>query len=69
MTDHPRFEPIRSTPDQAHLSYHGGRLVSSVMRLVDWWRARCDSRPPTTWTPFDPAYSRMGAKTPWASRP
>jgi len=39
MTDHPRFEPVRSVPDQAHLGYHGGRLVGSVLRLADWWRA------------------------------
>lgn len=39
MTDHPRFESIRNTPDQAHLSYNGGRLVNAVLKLVDWWRA------------------------------
>jgi hypothetical protein len=44
MTDHPRFEPIRSAPDRAHDSYHGGRLVSSVLRLVDWWRATRKSK-------------------------
>ena len=27
MTDYPRFEPVRSAPDEAHLDYHGGRLV------------------------------------------
>ena len=35
MTDHPRFEPVSRVPDQAHLGYHGGRLVNSVLRLVD----------------------------------
>jgi hypothetical protein len=44
MTDHPRFKSIRSAPDRAHDSYHGGRLVSSVLRLVDWWRATRESK-------------------------
>jgi hypothetical protein len=35
MTDHPRFEPVRNAPDEAHLDYNGGRLVHSVLRLVD----------------------------------
>ena len=35
MTDHPRFEPVSGAPEQAHLGYHGGRLVNSVLRLVD----------------------------------
>jgi hypothetical protein len=45
MTDHPRFELVRSSPDQAHLSYHGGRLVDSLLRLVDQWRTRRKLRP------------------------
>jgi hypothetical protein len=53
MTDHPRFEPIRNTPDQAHLSYNGGRLVNSVLNLVDWWRAM--HRSPRAWRLYDPA--------------
>ncbi len=53
MTDHPRFEPIRSVPDLAHLDYNGGRLVDSVLRLADWWRAM--RRPPRAWGLHDPA--------------
>jgi hypothetical protein len=44
MTDHPRFEPIRRAPDQAYLGYHGGRLVNSVLRLVDAAQAMLRSR-------------------------
>jgi hypothetical protein len=43
MTDHPRFEPIRGTPHDAHRNYNGGRLVVSVLWLVDWWLAARDS--------------------------
>jgi hypothetical protein len=46
MTDHPRFEPIRSAPDQAHLDYNGGRLVDAMLRLVECWLALRESRPP-----------------------
>jgi hypothetical protein len=55
MTDHPRFEPVRSAPGQAYLGYHGGRLVNAVLGLVDWWRARRGWRPPGAWRPFNPA--------------
>ena len=44
MTDHPRFEPVSRVPDQAHLGYHGGRLVNSVLRLVDAVQAMRGSR-------------------------
>jgi hypothetical protein len=44
MTDHPRFEPVSRAPDQAHLGYHGGRLVNSVLRLVDAAQAMRGSR-------------------------
>jgi hypothetical protein len=47
MTDHPRFEPIRGTPDAAHLAYNGGRLVGAVLRLIDWWLAARESAPPS----------------------
>jgi len=40
MTDHPRFEPLRGSPDTMHLRYHGGALVASVLRLADQWAAR-----------------------------
>jgi hypothetical protein len=46
MTDYPRFEPVRSNPDRAHLSYHGGRLVEVVLRFVDRWQSRRKLRPP-----------------------
>jgi hypothetical protein len=46
MTDHPRFEPITSAPDQAHLDYNGGRLVEAMLRLVEWWLAMRQSRLP-----------------------
>ena len=55
MTDHPRFEPVRSAPDQAYLGYHGGRLVNAVLGLVDWWRVRREWRQPGGWRPFNPA--------------
>jgi hypothetical protein len=45
MTDHPRFEPVRSAPDQAHLDYNGGRLVDAILRLVECWLALRESRP------------------------
>jgi hypothetical protein len=44
MTDHPRFEPVSRVPEQAHLGYHGGRLVNSVLRLVDAAQAMRGSR-------------------------
>lgn len=37
MTDHPRFDPAKPSPDTAHRAYHGGRLVETVLRTVDWW--------------------------------
>jgi hypothetical protein len=46
MTDHPRFEPIRSAPDLAHLDYNGGRLVDAMLRLVECWLALRESKPP-----------------------
>jgi hypothetical protein len=45
MTDHPRFEPVRRAPDQAHLDYNGGRLVDAILRLVECWLALRESRP------------------------
>ena len=47
MTDHPRFEPIRGAPDEAHLEYNGGRLVDAVLKLIDWWLAPRESAPPS----------------------
>jgi len=44
MTDHPRFERLRSAPVQGHLGYHRARLVNSVLRLIDWWRAMRGAR-------------------------
>src|SRR4029077_7347981 len=38
------FERLRSAPDRAHLGYHGGRLVNSVLRLIDWCRAMRSAR-------------------------
>lgn len=49
MTDHPRFEPVRNAPDQAHLNYNGGRLVDWVLRLVDWWLGMRESKSPGAW--------------------
>lgn len=46
MTDHPRFEPIRGAQGEAHLKYNGGRLVDSVLSLIDWWLAARKSAPP-----------------------
>lgn len=53
MTDHPRFEPVRNAPDQAHLDYNGGRLVDSVLKLVGWWRVM--RRSARGWSFHDPA--------------
>lgn len=47
MTDHPRFEPIRGAPDEAHVKYNGGRLVGTVLRLIDWWLTARESTPPS----------------------
>lgn len=33
--DHPRFEPVKGTPEDAHRHYNGGRLVSLVLSLAD----------------------------------
>ncbi len=35
MTDHPRFESVQSSVDDAHLRYHGGRLVHALLYLMD----------------------------------
>jgi hypothetical protein len=42
--DHPRFEPVKGGPDDAHRHYHGGRLVNLVLRLADWWLGRGDRK-------------------------
>jgi hypothetical protein len=47
MTDHPRFEPIRGAPDEAHLEYNGGRLVDAVLKLIDWRLAPREPAPPS----------------------
>lgn len=33
--DHPRFEPVKGTPAQAHQHYYGGGLVDVIFRLID----------------------------------
>jgi uncharacterized BrkB/YihY/UPF0761 family membrane protein len=40
MTDYPRFEPCKGSPETMHLSYHGGALVASVLWLADKWALR-----------------------------
>jgi hypothetical protein len=40
MTDGPRFSTAPPNPDDAHLRYFGGGLVSFVFALVDMWRSR-----------------------------
>jgi len=37
MTDYPRFDPTKRSPDTGHRAYHGGCLVEGVLRAVDWW--------------------------------
>jgi hypothetical protein len=39
MTDGPRFSTAPPNPDDAHLRYFGGGLVSFVFALVDTWRS------------------------------
>jgi hypothetical protein len=39
MTDHPRFQPAKGTPDQRrHRDFHGARQVDALFQLVDWLR-------------------------------
>jgi len=33
--EHPRFEPVKGTPEQAHQNYHGGGLVDFIFHLID----------------------------------
>lgn len=33
--EHPRFEPVKGTPAQAHQNYHGGGLVDFIFRFID----------------------------------
>jgi len=40
MTDYPRFEPCKGSPETMHLSYHGGALVAAVLWLADKWAPR-----------------------------
>jgi hypothetical protein len=40
MTDHPRFEPLKGSPETMHFRYHGGTLVGAVLGLADQWRLR-----------------------------
>jgi len=35
MTDYPRYEQVKGSPDSAYRGYHGARLVSLVFGLVD----------------------------------
>lgn len=37
MTDHPRFQTMRSRPEDRHRDYHGGQFVEFVFRVVDRW--------------------------------
>lgn len=40
MTDSPRFKPFTDNPDEAHLQYHGGRLVDALLGWADRRRDR-----------------------------
>ena len=40
MTDCPRFQLCRHSPEEAYTHYHGAPLVRATLRLVDWWLAR-----------------------------
>jgi hypothetical protein len=40
MTHHPRYEPVKGSPDSAYRGYHGARLVSLVLGIVDRWRGK-----------------------------
>ena len=35
VMEHPRFEPVKGTPEQAHQNYHGGGLVDFIFHLID----------------------------------
>ena len=37
MTDHPRFQSLRSHPDREHRRHHGAAQVDLVFMLADWW--------------------------------
>jgi hypothetical protein len=61
MTDRPRFEPVRNTPEVAHRAYYGGRLVEFVFRVVDQWMRKPTVRPnfyPTSNSPSPTAPRR-----------
>ena len=55
MTDGPRFSTAPPNPDDAHLRYFGGGLVSFVFALVDTWRSRTFPRCPARADPQSPA--------------
>lgn len=54
MTDGPRFSTAPPNPDDAHLRYFGGSLVSFAFALVDTWRSRTLLRRPALAPPPSP---------------
>src|SRR5262245_21587727 len=46
MTDHPRFEPLKGSPESMHLRYHGGALVAWVLWLGEQWALRRSAAEP-----------------------
>jgi hypothetical protein len=54
MTDGRRFSIAPPNPDDAHLRYFGGGLVSFVFALVDTWRSRTLLRRPARAQPPSP---------------
>jgi hypothetical protein len=55
MTDWPRFEPVKGPADTAYRQYNGGRQVTMVFRLIDWWRSGAGAAPVRAAPALDPA--------------
>jgi hypothetical protein len=59
MTDHPRYEPVKSPPDTAHRHYGGAKLVDLVLRLVDRWRESAGAAAVRAAPALDPSSGRI----------
>lgn len=40
MTDHPRFQTAKCSPDLCYRQHHGAALVGWVLSAADWWLSR-----------------------------
>jgi hypothetical protein len=59
MTDYPRYEPVKGSPDTADRHYGGARLVDLVFHLVERCRGRAGAAAVRAAPALDPSSGRI----------